>query len=186
VFVVDNSNSMTRGKFETALDEMVKAVERLSTQQQFYVIFYSDAAYPLFHPQGAKGFVNPTSVNKDKLRSWLYTVELCLRTDGEEAMARAVAMNPDVIYVLGDGAFTDNTEKLMTGPLRGKVTVHTLGMGVKGKGQQQMEAIAAANGGTYKDVGISPEAAAAAQKRPIPRNNSRGPVWGIKLPNKKK
>lgn len=39
VFVVDNSNSMTRGRFHTALNELVRTVEQMESDQYFHVIF---------------------------------------------------------------------------------------------------------------------------------------------------
>ena len=185
VFVVDNSNSMTNGRFETALDALMKAVDGLGPKQQFYVIFYSDSAYGMFHPRTAPDLVAATADNKEKLRAWLYSVEMCLNTRGEDAMKRAMALNPDVINILGDGAFTDKTEALMTTPHSRKTVVHTFGMNVDSRGESQLTAIAAANGGKFHPVEVDPAAAKAARTNPIKRNLSRGPVWGLTLPERK-
>ena len=65
MFVVDNSNSMIRGRFETALLELIRTVDNMTPKQQFYVIFFSDTAYRVFHPNPAPGpgvrRRNPTS-----------------------------------------------------------------------------------------------------------------------------
>jgi len=116
VFVVDNSNSMNKGRFETALNELVRAVNALGPKQQFSVIFYSDQAYGLFHPEKFPGLIPATNANKQKLLDWLYTVEMCLQTRGEEAMKMAIALNPDVIQILGDGAFGDKAPELLIAP----------------------------------------------------------------------
>jgi len=181
VFVVDNSNSMTRGRFETALNELAKTVEVMSPRQQFYVIFFSDTAYRLFHPKPAPGLVAATEGNKEKLRSWLYNVEMCLKTKGEEAMATALALKPDVIYILGDGVFTDRTTEKLTAPHNRTIPIHTLGMEVDPAGERQLRAIAQANNGTYRLVGATPVAKMMAARNPIKRNRTRGPVWGIDL-----
>jgi hypothetical protein len=186
VFVVDNSNSMTNGKFQTALRELEETVANLTEEHEFYVIFFSDTAYPMFHPKPAKALVPATAENKERLADWLYGVEMCLKTRGEAAMAAAIMLNPDVIYVLGDGAFTDNTEQRMTAPHNRKIVVNTLGMQVNGKGAGQLKAIAQANNGTYRDVAAAPNAVKDAQLNPIKRNNTKGKVWGITLPQKKK
>ena len=55
VFVVDNSNSMIRGRFETALLELIRTVDNMTPKQQFYVIFFSDTAYRMFHPNPGAG-----------------------------------------------------------------------------------------------------------------------------------
>ena len=182
VFVVDNSNSMTNGKFETALNELSKTVGNLTPQQKFHVIFFSDTAYMMFHPKPVTKLLPATEENKDRLRQWLYTVEMCLKTKGAEAMNAALMLKPDVIYVLGDGAFTDNTTDLLTAPHRRKIVVNTLGMQVSGKGSDQLKAIARANKGKYRDVSAAAGAAKMARQNPIRRNRSRGKVWGITLP----
>jgi hypothetical protein len=80
VYVVDNSNSMSKGRLEAAIQEVQDSVDLLKPNQFFYVIFYSDTAYPLFYPKTAKTFPNATPANKTKLREWLATVEHCLHT----------------------------------------------------------------------------------------------------------
>jgi hypothetical protein len=184
VFVVDNSNSMGNGKFETACHELVKAVDGLTGYQQFYVLFFSDTAYRLFHPKPAAGLVPASDSNKDRLRAWLYNVEMCLHTRGEEAMKAAFALQPDVIFILGDGAFTDKTEAMLTAPHNRRVVIHTVGMEVNQRGEQQLKSIAAANNGQYRLAAANPQAKLLARQNPIKRNSTRGPVWGITLPPK--
>ena len=182
VFVVDNSNSMGRGKFETALTELSKTVGELSPEQRFHVIFFSDTAYLMFHPRPVKKLIPATEKNIERLREWLYSVEMCLRTQGQDAMKAAIAMQPDVIYILGDGAFTDQTEKLLTVRHNRKIVINTLGMQVDPKGRRQLVAIAKANRGKYRDVEAAPQASKMAKQNPIKRNNIRGKLWGIALP----
>ena len=181
VFVIDNSNSMTGGRFETALNELLISVNQLTARQRFYVIFYSDTAYPMFHPQPAMKLIPATPRNKEMLRRWLLTVQLCLKTDGKEAIQAAFQLQPDVIFVLGDGAFTDKASAFFASRPQRKIPLHTLGMEVKPKDAISFKRLAEANGGTYKDVGVSPQAKVFAKANPRPRNNKRGPIWGLKL-----
>jgi hypothetical protein len=182
VYVIDNSNSMTRGRFETAINELVRSVDSMSQTSSFYVIFFSDTAYPLFHPSPAPGFVKATEENKTRLKQWLRTAQLCLYTDGRKAMEIAFSMRPDTIYILGDGAFTDDTTKRLTAPHQRSIPIHTFGMEVDQKGEWQLKDIAKANNGKYTPVRAHPLAQQMAQKNPIPRNRTRGPVWGVTLP----
>jgi hypothetical protein len=46
---------------------------------------------------------------------------------------------------------------------------------------RNLATIALAHGGTFTPVVIPPQAAALERLRPIPRNRSRGGVWGLKL-----
>ena len=174
VFVVDNSLSMGKGRFETAMDQLVKSVERLSPKQQFYVILFSDSAYRLFHPYPAPGMVLATKQNKEQLKRWLTTVQLCLHTRGEEAVQAALNMHPDAIYILGDGAFTDGTTDMLTAPHSRRTVINTLGMEVNQRGEDHLRAIAAANRGTYRHVSAEPWALQRAQQFPLARTGPAG------------
>ena len=184
VFVIDNSNSMQRGRFETALHELMIAVNNLNKKQRFYVIFYSDTAYGMMWPNPVTSMVAATEPNKRSLFQWLTTVPLCLKTNGKEAIQAAFDMKPDVIYVLGDGAFTDGASKHFATTTKTKTVLHTRGMQVNGGLAKSFEALAKAHGGNYKDVGVHPAAAAMAQQNPRPKNNKKNGVWGITLPVK--
>ena len=186
VFVIDNSNSMTRGRFETALNELMIAVRALNKKQRFYVIFYSDTAYGMMYPNPVQGMQPATEINKQQLFYWLNHVQLCLKTNGKEAIQAAFELNPDVIYVLGDGAFTDRASQHFSAKPRTKATLHTRGMEVSPQNAKQFERLAKAHGGTYKDVGVAPGAAELAKRNPRKRNNIRSGVWGITLPLEKR
>lgn len=185
VFVIDNSLSMTKGRFETALNELAKTIMQLSPKQSFYIIFYSDTAYGLFHPQTYDDLIPATPRNKSLALQWLTTVELCLRTDAAEAIQMAYALAPDVIFVLGDGAFTDNDKVVrVVNSLSAEsrlITVHTLGMEVNQDAARKLMFLSKASGGTYHNVGVHPQAAIMAQQNPRRRNNRNGPIWGIAL-----
>lgn len=181
VFVIDNSGSMKQGRFETALYELQLAVEQMQPRQSFYVLFFSDTAYPLFHPEPAPTFVPATTANKQKLAVWLKTVEMCLRTNAMEAMQKAISMQPDVIYLLGDGAFTDKTDSFLASLPSGP-QIHVMGMEVAAKNAISFKAIADKFKGTYKDVGVHPDAREYAKLHGKDYLRKRGPVWGLKLP----
>ena len=185
VFVIDNSNSMGAGRFETALYELMVAIKALTPKQNFFVVFYSDTAYPMLHPKPAVRMVAATDANKNVLASWLNTVPLCLKTNGKEAIKLGFSLQPDVMYVLGDGAFTDQAGRVFSQMPRTKTIVHCRGMEVSAAKAKQFEALARAHGGNYKDVGVHDFAAAFAKKNPRPKNSIRNGYWGITLPAKR-
>lgn len=184
-FVIDNSNSMTKGRFETALHELLLAVNRLTPKQRFYVIFYSDTAYPLFHPYKIPDLVPANRLNKMRLFNWLKTIQLCLKTNGKEAIQLALDLDPDIVFVLGDGAFTDRASIHFAKLAQKKIPIHTLGMEVSTKNAKQFELLATSSGGTYRDVGVNPLGAQMASQYPRKKNNTRTQYWGITLPVKK-
>jgi len=113
VFIIDNSLSMNKGRFESALYELMYTVGKMASDQEFYVYFFSDTAYPLFYPRPAEGMVKATKENKQRLYQWLGTVQLVLRTDAKPAVQQALAMQPHGVYILTDGAFTDDTARFL-------------------------------------------------------------------------
>ena len=187
MYVVDNSNSMNNGKFEHAVYELTQSINQLSETSFFYIIFYSDAAYPLFYPQTMPRWVRATPENKHKVAYWLETVHRCLQTRGEGAMAHALKLRPDVLYLLGDGAFTDKAIP-KTLELKGKVdvTINTLGFNMKPEHAAEFERVAKAFGGNFRSVQADPRMKALSQQKNRPKNNQRNGDWGINLGKGKK
>ncbi len=183
MYVADNSNSMSKGRLEAAIQEIQNSVEMLKADQSFYVIFYSDTAYPLFHPKSAKTYVPATPENKEKLREWMKTVEHCLHTRGEEAMALAMKLKPDVIYLMGDGAFTDRTVTQTLEREDSRVLIHTFGFDMKtNRDKEGFDAIAKQFRGEFHDASVAPEFLAVEKRNKRPHNKTHHGSWGITLP----
>ncbi len=198
-FICDNSSSYRDGRFHAVLDELVRAVEGLRAEQSFFVIFSSDAAYPLFHPEPVVGLQPATPANKRRLRAWLGTVEMCRGGQGILDAARlAATLDADCVYLLSDGELTEGTIGRLAAADFGGAAVHTFGVqgtvvdprtGRPDAGRlfrqearnRNLFSIATAHGGTFTPVTVPAAAAALERLRPIPRNRSRGAVWGVKL-----
>ena len=198
-FICDNSNSYSDGSFHVVLEELARAVDALKPEQSFFVIFASDAAYPLFHPAAVEGLQPATAENKKKLRAWLGTVEMCRGGQGiDEAVKQAAALGAEVVYLLSDGELGASVVDRLEGADFGGAVVHTFGMQQtvldrrtgevnpdKLREQQgydrNLAVIATAHGGTFTPVFVAPQAVALERLRPIPRNRARGAVWGLKL-----
>ena len=198
-FICDNSNSYSDGSFHVVLEELARAVDALKPDQSFFVIFASDAAYPLFHPAPVDALQPATVENKKKLRAWLGTVEMCRGGQGiNEAVKQAAALGAEVVYLLSDGEFGASVVDRLEGADFGGAAVHTFGMQQtvidrrtgevnpdKLREQQgydrNLATIAIAHGGTFTPVFVAPAAVALERLRPIPRNRARGAVWGLKL-----
>jgi hypothetical protein len=198
-FICDNSNSYRDGSFHAVLDELARAVDSLRPEQSFFVIFSSDAAYPLFHPSGADALQPATVENKQKLRAWLGTVEMCSGGQGiHDAVRLAGALGADCVYLLSDGELGANVVTRLEAADFGSAVVHAFGVQQRvidrrtglvdpdrlreqqGR-DQNLITIATAHGGTFTSVTVPAAAAALERLRPIPRNRSRGVVWGVRL-----
>lgn len=183
VFVVDNSGSMQGGRLETTLLELQRAVGRMSAKQRFYVIFYSDQAYPMFYPRGEPLPVPATRDNKQRLSQWLRTVEMCVGGKILDAMEMATALEPSVVFLLSDGEIRSKftMEKLTTNEER-PFLIHTLGMTVRNvDSAKRLAAIARAHGGAFIPVRINPVAVRMSQQRPVRYHRERGEVWGSRV-----
>jgi len=198
-FICDNSNSHRDGSFHAVLEELARAVDRLRPEQKFFVIFASDAAYPMFHPAAVDALQPATVENKQKLRAWLGTVEMCRGGQGiHEAVKLAGSLGAEVIYLLSDGALGGSVVVKLEAADFGGAAVHTFGVQQpvidrrtgqidpdKVREQQgydrNLAVIATAHGGTFTPVFVPPAVAALEKLRPIRRNRTGGAVWGLKL-----
>ena len=110
VFVVDSSNSMKNGKFDAAKEELEYAIRRLSPEQLFYVVFFDQNAERMVLAPNVEPEVNvvaATSTNINRFVTWMKTVKNELKTNPYEAVKFALSLQPDAIYILSDGKFTD-------------------------------------------------------------------------------
>ena len=198
-FICDNSNSHRDGSFHVVLEEVARAVDALKPEQSFFVIFASDAAYPLFHPAAVEGLQPATAHNKKQLRAWLGSVEMCRGGRGlDDAVKLAASLGAEVVYLLSDGELGASVVDRLEGADFGGAVVHTFGMQQtvldrrtgevnpdKLREQQghdrNLAIIATGHGGTFTPVIVPPQAATLERLRPIPRNRARGEVWGLKL-----
>jgi len=181
----------------TVLAELARAVDTLRPEQSFFVIFFSDMAYPMGYPDGLEALQPATPETKQRLRAWLATVEMCTGAQGiHDAMELAGELDPEVL----DGDHAESiVEKVASADLDGAV-LHTFGIqenladrrsGLidpsKVLDQQhrndKLGRMAAAHGGSFTPVTVPPQAAALEQMRPIRENRQRGPVWGRKIRN---
>jgi hypothetical protein len=198
VFLIDNTGSMNYGGLETVFVELLKSVDAMDARQQFYVFFFSDQVYPMFFPQSQSTFVRATKENKQMLRDWLDSVEIC--TGGvwqlTQALHAAYKIEPDVVYLLCDGRGWDlvrasykveAVNRLKTEPNPQGIPVHTLGMGCKKDSDRENLAIVArVNSGTFREVQVSPAMVEVASQRNRPYHvNGPGEVWGKEVLNRK-
>ncbi len=183
VFIVDNSGSMQRGRMETTLMELDRAVQSLSYSQSFYVIFYSDQVYPMFFPKPVEELLPATRENKKRLSAWLPSIEICLGGRLLDAVEFATKLNPQVVYLLSDGDIrSERVMRSLTETGAWPFTIHTLGMGARTKQHAtNLAAIAQANGGGFRLTRAHPQAVLRSQQRPIPYHREKGAVWGSRV-----
>ena len=165
VFIVDSSQSLRKGKFDAAKKELEYAIRRLSPDQLFYVIFFDQDAARMHFPDEMLAEANAapaTTTNINRMVRWMHTVKTELRTDPYEAVKFALSLDPDAIYILSDGKFTDKGKtvrylqntNVIDDPEQGyrpRAVIHTIAFWQR-DGEETMKAIARTHRGTYRFV----------------------------------
>jgi hypothetical protein len=148
VYVVDRSGSMT-DSFDFVKYELKRSLQELGETSQFHIVFYS-AGPPV--EMAARRLMAATERNRGIAMEFIDTVIATGGTDPVQALERAFAVQPDLIYLLTDGEFdkaiVDHVKRLNVG---GKVRVSTIGF-LYCPRNEVLRAIAAQNGGEYRFV----------------------------------
>jgi hypothetical protein len=151
VYVVDCSGSMRDdGKFERAVYELLQSIEQLQSDQQYFIIFYNHAAFPMVEP----GPVRATLQQFEATRAWVSQAQPQGGTVPLPALLAALKMKPDAIFFLSDGLFDPGTGRAVRAFNRRKqsrIPIHTIAF-VNREAEGLMRTIARNSGGEYRFV----------------------------------
>lgn len=151
VYVVDCSGSMREsGKFERAVYELLRSIEQLTSDQQYFIIFYNHQAYPLETP----GMVLATPKRFEETRDWVSHAQPQGGTVPLPAVLAALQLKPDAIFFLSDGLFDPQTSRVIRAHNRSKksrIPIHTIAF-VNREAEGLMRTIARNSGGKYRFV----------------------------------
>jgi len=129
--------------------ELKRSVGELGEAREFHIIFYSSGP-PVEMP--ARRLVKATEANKQLAFNFIDDVIAEGETDPTEAIERAFAVKPEIIYLLADSEFdraiVDLVKRLN---VDANVTVHTIAFLCR-EGESVLKDIAEQNGGRCKFV----------------------------------
>ncbi len=161
VFVIDSSGSMRGPRWEALCKELIRAIQSLSPDQDFFVISFDSTAHPMFGIPPPNGkFLKAVKKNVDRLQNWIRSIEHGRQTFPASAVGIAMKLEPDAIFLLSDGEINDSTvadlriwnRKMATdGDVKTLVPIHTVLLHSQ-IGFATLEAIANENGGTFTPV----------------------------------
>ncbi|HSI35116.1 MAG TPA: VWA domain-containing protein, partial [Tepidisphaeraceae bacterium] len=153
VYLCDSSGSMMT-KFDTLRQELQKAVDGLRPVQAFDIIFFSEDSYIAYDKQ----LMQAVPENKRKAYEFLEKTFCRGSSDPVPGIKAAFATNPQLIYMLTDGDFPNNTavieeiRKLNQGRQQ-KVKINTIAFMDRGEEYEKLlKQIADENGGMFKFV----------------------------------
>jgi hypothetical protein len=166
VFLLDRSLSMRGVKWYVAKRELLATVGELQPHQTFYVILFDLDSHPMFGDgQIMAGPVPATSHYVHQLRLWLDEVQFGYETEPWPAFYTALQYEPDAIFLLSDGVFSDLTlnqlrlinrsvapdGSLLDAP---RVAVHTVAVQDR-TGTRALRTLSKENAGEHRFVSIS-------------------------------
>ncbi len=149
IFVVDCSGSMDdESRLDRAKSELMRTIRAMQAPQRFKVIFYNDQPVPMPGelPRSAD---HPA---KAQLARWLDLVQAGGGTDPRSALALALAMRPDAVFLLSDGAFPPGTAEAVAKSNPKKVPIHCIDL-ASGAAGDDLKVIARDSGGRYAPRG---------------------------------
>ena len=156
VYVLDRSGSMDREHaLEVAKAELVTSLQHLDETQQFQVIFYN-VQHRLLTLGGRDTLHRATDINKTLARQQIARVTPDGGTFHYPALAKALSLEPEVIYFLTDA---DSNSAIQPADMerlarrnRGRTRIHTIkfGLGAELTTNHYVKKLALQNGGRYR------------------------------------
>jgi len=148
VYVVDMSGSMEGSRFRRARNELRRSIESLWPYQRYFVIFFSDGAYPM----PAEELLPRTDKNLQATVRWLNQIQCDGPTNPLPALLQAIDMKPDAVFLLSDGKFPmEIVVEVAEYRTDDATPIHTISFASR-EGEPMLKAIAKATGGTYRYV----------------------------------
>jgi hypothetical protein len=161
VFVIDSSGSMRGPRWDALYAELMRAIQSLSEDQEFFIISFDSIAHPMFGEPPPKGkFLHPERKSIERVSSWLRSIQLGHQTFPSGAVGIAMALKPDAVFLLSDGEINDSTVQDLRvwnriqeedGSVKPRFPIHTVLLHSQ-IGFATLELIAQENGGTFTPV----------------------------------
>lgn len=148
VFIIDKSGSMEGTAFYRARGELLRSLKQLRDGQAFSIVFYNTNAFPF-----ATDLVPRDRKSYQAANYWVGRMGPGGGTDPLSSLRIAMNMNPDAIFLLTDGEFTnpDAVYDLARAQSKPVIPVHTICF-TNRHGEAVLKAIAKATNGTYRYV----------------------------------
>jgi von Willebrand factor type A domain len=155
VYVIDRSVSMgVSGALAFARHEVLAGIEALPDDARFAVIFYNRQA-ELLSPDGQTGLVTATAANRAATARLLDDVPASGDTDHLAGLRRALALSPDVIFLVTD-ADNMTADQVRNAAIlnRSRAAIHAVQLSRTGEQDEQspLAQLARLTGGTHRVV----------------------------------
>lgn len=152
VYIVDYSGSMGGGpgsRLVHAKTELQKSVDRLDSHVEFYIFVFESNSRGM----PAEGMVKATPANKTKFVGWAINEPGGGSTNPTDALAQALKMEPDAIFLMTDGGFDDSmaVQMALQTNWNHQTKVNTIAFHDR-SAATDLEDIASQTGGSYRFI----------------------------------
>ena len=151
VYIVDCSSSMSGEPFEKACQELIASIKALKSNQRFFVIFFSNDAYPQFFPRVDRRLLPANAANKQRVTRWVEGFTASGGTQPLDAIFQGLSLEPDAMYLLSDGEFDPQIADELRQRNGGRIPVHTIAF-MDLVAEPLLEQIARENNGVFRFV----------------------------------
>ena len=128
VYVLDCSRSMNhphdteaKTRFKRMKLELIKSIQGLGPESEFFLIFFNDFAIPMPSPFPVQAAEQP----KLKYLYWMKDLKAEGNTEPRLALQHALRLQPDIVYFLTDGSFTYRVQQDLLSLPSSKTEIHT-------------------------------------------------------------
>lgn len=148
VYVIDRSGSMAGDeRLKHANYELKRSIRAMPDDGEFFVIYFDTAALPM----PAEHLMRATGANVNRFAKWIDQQTPNGGTDPTEAMTKALALGPDTIFLMSDGAFPEHAATQIRAANTKNCAISTIAFHDP-SGEALLERIARENEGTYRFV----------------------------------
>jgi Ca-activated chloride channel family protein len=156
VYVIDHSMSMgLRGALAAAEAELLASLQRLPPTARFQVIVYNSTAGPLLPTR--PGWLPAVPENVTLVRRALENLRAEGGTHHDQALPKALALEPDVIFFLTDAADLNEADlRAVSSRNRGRSAIHVFELNAahRGRPDTPLQLLARQNRGVYQAVAL--------------------------------
>ncbi len=154
-YVIDCSGSMaTHDAIGLAKRELMASLDQLPPDARFGILFYTTRFSVFPDAAGHPALMPATSTNKERVHARLTQIRPDEGTDPRPAVERALALQPEVLFLLTDGQELSYKDVDILTAHRGTTRIHTIDFGGSSPAPETapLRRLAARTGGTYRHV----------------------------------
>ena len=158
VYIIDCSGSMAEyGRWKSAVRELKSSIKALKSKQRFLILLYNTGFVAM---NNKAELVASTQAEQKRAMRWLSRKSPNDWTFCAQALAKALTLKPDAIFLLSDGEFDDrrdvflvldrlNNKRRLISANEKQIPVHTIALGSH-HGRFTMKRIADENSGEFR------------------------------------